>query len=211
MKPAYCLFLGSALAFGQSGSGIDVPKVTHGIERHYNSIKSLKVNFTQNFVDRGGRHLPMSGVLYLEKPRKMLWDYTSPAGQFLLSDGNYDYDYDPKNHEVDRSKVKEADDMRGPLALLLGKIDFDRDFGSYTVNSTDGSITATPKSDKLLFTSITFVAAPDFSVKKLSIRGQDGSTTSFSFDGEVTNPPLSANLFRFVTPPGAVVSDAAKP
>lgn len=199
-----------ALAFGQSGPAVDVTKVTHGIEQRYNNIKSLRVNFTETFIDRGGRHLPLTGTLYLEKPRKMRWDYTSPQGQFFLSDGDYDYDYDPKTNQVERSKVKQTDDLRSPVAFLLGKVDFERDFGSYST-SADGTITATPKSDKLLFTSISFVAKPDFSIQKLSIKGQDGSTTSFVFDDEMVNPKLAASLFKFIKPPGAEIEDSKQP
>jgi chaperone LolA len=194
-------------AVGQAGPAVDVQKVTHGIEQRYNGIKSLRVNFTETLVDPGGRHRPTTGTLYLEKPRKMRWEYTAPAGQFFLSDGTYDYDYDPKVNQVERAKMKDADDLRGPLAFLLGKVDFDHDFGSYRT-SADGAITAIPKSDKLLYSEITFTAAPDFSLKLLSIKGRDGLTTSFVFDGETVNPSLDANLFKFVRPPGAVVIES---
>lgn len=213
MKQAWLLPLACVLGLGQSGLGqnIDVQKITHGVEQRYNSLKSLQANFTETRIDRGGRRRPVTGVLYLEKPRKMLWEYTSPAGQFYLSDGSYDYLYDPKTKEVERSKVKESDDLRGPLAFLLGKVDFDRDFGSYSTGGADGAITATPKSDKLPFSEMTFVAAaPDFSIKTLSVKGPDGSTTNFTFDGEVANPPLKDSLFKFVLPPGAVVVEGSK-
>jgi chaperone LolA len=212
MKAALGFVTVWGLAWGQSGpkfdaQPIDVHKVTHGIEQRYNNIKTLRVNFTETLVDRGGRHRPAMGTLYLEKPRKMLWEYTSPAGQFYLSDGTFDYDFDPKKNQVGRSKVKDVDDQRGPLAFLLGKVDFDRDFGSYSANSADGAITAIPKSDKQPYKEITFIAAPDFSIKSLSIKGQEGITTTFVFDGEMVNPPLNAALFKFVKPPGAVVDD----
>jgi outer membrane lipoprotein-sorting protein len=210
MRQAWLLPLACVLGLAQSGPGIDVQKITHGVEQHYNNLKSLQVNFTETRIDRGGRRRPATGVLYLEKPRKMRWEYSSQPGRFFLSDGNFDYDYDPTTKEVERSKVKEADDLRGPLAFLLGKVDFDRDFGSYSTDGADGAITATPKSDKLLFTGITFTAGTDFSIKKLSVQGLDGSTTSFVFDGEVANPSLKESLFKFVLPPGAVVVDGSK-
>jgi len=207
MKAAVWFVMVGVLAFGQSGSNIDVGKITHGIERRYNNLKTLRVNFTETLIERGGRRQPLAGTLYLEKPRKMRWDYTSQPGRFFLSDGSFDYDYDPKSNEVERSKVKDTDDFRSPLAFLLGKVDFDRDFGSYSTGGTDGAITAIPKSDKLLFSAITFIADPDFSIRKLSIKGQDGSTTTFVLDGEVLNPALSDSLFKFVKPVGAVVVD----
>ncbi len=208
MKAAAWLVMVGVLVFGQSsGSNVDVTKITHGIERRYNNLKTLRVNFTETLIERGGRRQPLTGTLYLEKPRKMRWDYSSQAGRFFLSDGNFDYDYDPKSNEVERSKVKDTDDFRSPLAFLLGKVDFDRDFGSYSTGGADGAITALPKSDKLLFSSITFIAGPDFSIKMLSIKGQDGSTTIFLLDGEEVNPSLNENLFKFVKPAGAVVVD----
>lgn len=212
MKQAWLLPVACVLGLGQSGLGqnVDVQKITHGVEQRYNNLKSLQVNFSETRIDHGGRRLPVTGVLYLEKPRKMRWDYSSQPGRFFLSDGSFDYDYDPTTKEVERSKVKESDDLRGPLAFLLGKVDFDRDFGSYSTGGADGAITATPKSDKLPFTEVSFVAAPDFSIKKLSVKGQDGSTTIFVFDGEIANPPLKESLFKFVLPPGAVVVDGSK-
>ena len=209
MKQACWLLAGCMVALGQSGPAIDVKKVTLGIEQRYNNIKTLQVKFTETLIDRAGRHRPLTGTLYLEKPRKMRWEYAAPAGRFFLSDGSFDYDYDPKTNQVERSKAKDADDLRSPLAFLLGKVDFDRDFGSYS--TSEGAITAIPKSDKLLFSDITFVAAPDFSIEKLSIKLQDGSVTSFTFEGEMVNPPLNANLFKFVKPSGAVVDDVTKP
>jgi outer membrane lipoprotein carrier protein len=210
MKRAWLLLAGCGLALGQSGPGVDVKKVTHGIEQRYNNIKTLTVKFTETRIDAGGRHQPLSGTLYLQKPGKMRWEYTAPAGGFYLSDGSFDYDYDATRNSVARTKVKEGDDLRGPLALLLGKVDFDRDFGSYSTGAADGSITAIPKSDKLPYSNISFVAASDFSLRKLSIKGQDGSTTTFLFDGETVNPPLNADLFRFLKPPGATVEDVKR-
>jgi outer membrane lipoprotein carrier protein len=203
MKQVYLLLAGCALACGQ-----DVGKITHGIEERYNNIKTLSVTFTQTRVDRAGRHLPESGTLYLRKPGRMRWEYTSPAGRFFLSDGEFTYDYDPKANRVEQRKLKDADDLRGPLAFLLGKLDFNRDFGEFRTGGADSAITAIPKSDNLPYSEVTFVATPEFIIKKLSIKGLDGSVTDYVFDGEKKNPPLSDSLFKFTKPAGAIVVDA---
>lgn len=208
MKHGFWFLAAAGLAWGQSGTSIDVTKITHGLEQHYNGIKSLRVNFSEQLVDRGGRHVPLKGTLSLEKPRKMRWEYAAPNGGYFLSDGEYDYDFNATKNEVERNKLKDSDDLRGPLAFLLGKVDFDRDFGSYTTGAADGSITAIPKSDKSLFSQISFIATPDSRIKQLSIKGQDGSTSTFVFDGEMDNVPMNPSLFKFTRPPGAVVVDA---
>ncbi len=199
MRHAVLLAASCGLLFGQ----IDVPKTLHGIEERYNNIKTLKANFTETATSPGGRHPAQSGTLYLRKPGKMLWQYTTPPGKFFLSDKEYTYDYAPNTHRVEKEKLKEGDDPRGPLAFLLGKVDFDRDFKQF--ETKDGVITAVPKTADMPYRLVTFVAGPDYSIKKLSVTQQDGTVIDYVFDGEVKNPPLADNLFKFALPPGAVV------
>jgi len=205
MKQTFLLLLGCVLAHGQ-----DLAKTLHGIEDRYNNSKTMRVNFTETLIARGGRHVPQTGTLYLRKPRQMRWEYVSPPGNLFISDGKFTYDYDAKSNSVEQQKLNEGDDMRGPLAFLLGKLDFDRDFGQYRTGGPDGAITSVPKSDKLEYAEITLVPGPDFSIKRLSIKGQDGSVMQYVFDGEVKNPPLSEALFKFVKPPGAVMVDPVR-
>jgi outer membrane lipoprotein carrier protein len=199
------LLFGCGLASGQ-----DLMKTLHGIEDRYNSANTLRVNFSEILTGHGGRHVPQTGTLYLRKPGQMRWEYTSPAGDLFVSDGKFTYDYIAKGNSYDQQKLKEGDDLRGPLAFLLGKLDFDRDFGQYRTGDADGAITAVPKSDKLEYSEVTLVPGPDFSIRKLSIKGQDGSVIQYVFDGEIRNPSLSENLFKFVKPPGAVLVDSAR-
>ena len=48
---------------------------------------------------------------------------------------------------AEKMKLKESEDMRAPLAFLLGKLNFDDDFKSFSHKSQDGGvmIVATPK------------------------------------------------------------------
>ncbi len=200
MKQIFLLLFAGILALGQ-----DVTKTLHGIENRYNNAKTLRVNFTETLIEPRGKHLPQSGTLYLRKPYQMRWEYTSPPGNLFVSDGKFTYDYIAKSNSVEPDKLKEGDDQRGPLAFLLGKLDFDRDFGEFRTGDADGAITAVPKSDKLEFSEVTIMPGPDFSIRKLSIKGQDGSTMQYAFDGEVRNPSLPDSLFKFTKPPGAVV------
>jgi outer membrane lipoprotein carrier protein len=205
MKQACLLLLGCALTFGQ-----DPTKTLKGVEERYNNAKTLSVNFIETRIGLGGRHVPQAGTLYLRKPRQMRWEYTSPPGDLFVSDGKFTYDYIAKSNSGEQRTLKEGDDMRGPLAFLLGKLDFDRDFGEFHTGDADGSITAVSKSDKLEYSEVTLVPGPGFSIKKLSIKGQDGSVIQFVFDGEKLNPRLSDSLFKFVKPPGAVMVDSTR-
>jgi hypothetical protein len=74
--------------------------------------------------------------------------------------------------------VRDLADIRGHLdAFLLGKLNFHDQFRAFNP-SPEGSntkIVATPKSDKMLSTGVTFVAAPDFTIRRVSVNGQDSS------------------------------------
>jgi outer membrane lipoprotein carrier protein len=204
------LLIGCLLGGCGQASAQDVSKTLKGIEDRYNNAKTLRVTFTETRIGPSGRHIPQTGTLYLRKPRQMRWEYTSPAGDLFISDGKFIYDYVAKSNTAEQRTLKEDDDMRGPLAFLLGKLDFNRDFGEFHTGDADGAITAVPKSDKLEYSEVTLVPGPEFTIKKLSIKGQDGSTIQYVFDGEKLNPPLPDTLFRFVKPPGAVMVDSTR-
>jgi outer membrane lipoprotein carrier protein len=204
------ILIAAGLVACVQASGQDVLKTLKGIEERYNNSKTLRVNFIETRIGLGGRHVPQRGTLYLRKPRQMRWEYTAPAGDLYVSDSRFTYDYVADRNSVTKKELKEGDDMRGPLAFLLGKLDFNRDFGSFRTGDADGAITMVPKSDKLEYSEVTLTPGPALSIKKLSIKGQDGSVIDFVFDDEKLNPPVDENLFKFVKPPGAVMDDQTR-
>ena len=58
----------------------------------------------------------------------MRWDYDQPKGKLFVSDGKFLWLYTPEGNRAERMKLKESDDMRAPLAFLLGKLDFQKEF-----------------------------------------------------------------------------------
>ncbi len=198
------------MSFALYADGVDTPRILKGIEDRYNHIQTLQVEFVQTYKFRGPTRAPEKGTLYLHKPGRMRWQYSLPEGKLYISDGEFVYDYDPAENRATKQKVKDAYDPRGPLAFLLGKLNFKEDFGMFDASQqgADVAITAFPKSDKAEFTEVSFVAAPDFTIKQLTVKGQDGSVTHYVFDGEKKNPPLSDTLFK--PPAGVKFTDAAK-
>ena len=72
-------------------------------------------------------------------------------------------------------------------------------------------VRAIPKSDKLPYTEVSFLAAPDFTIRRLEVKGQDNSLLQFTFENEKQNPPVPDTLFRFTPPPGAEYVDSSNP
>jgi outer membrane lipoprotein carrier protein len=108
-------------------------------------------------------------------------------------------------------KLKETDDMRAPLAFLLGRLDFNKDFREFRAHTEDGGlfITAIPKSDKLPYSEVSFLTAPDFTIRRLEVKNQDNSVLRFAFENEKKDPTLQDSLFHFTPPPGVEYVDAS--
>jgi outer membrane lipoprotein carrier protein len=186
----------------------DVSQTLKGIEDHYNTAQTLQVNFTETSRSHN-RTLTQKGTLYLRKPQRMLWRYTSPEGRLFVLDGKFVYDYLPGDKQVERVPFKTTDDMRAPLAFLLGNLNFHQDFKDQFSTAPDGTITALAKSDKFPYTEVSFLAGTDFVIHKLTVKQQDNTVIEFQFDSEKKNPPLSDTLFRFVPPAGVQVVEAS--
>ena len=174
------------------------------VEDRYNSTRTLKSEFQQTMQLAQGRQVSESGVLYLRKPGQMRWEYSAPAGKLFLSDGKQIHYVTPAARRVEISAMKESDDLRAPLAFLLGKMDFQRDFQRFE-HSMSGAlwkIKAFPKSSKSMFEFVEFLAAADGTLSLVAVAGKDGSTMIYRFQNEQRNPPLAATLFQFHAPEG---------
>ena len=204
------LLLAIWCVFPVVAAAIDVPGTLKGIEDHYNRAQTLSLSFVETSKIQG-RQRTEKGDLFLRKPGRMRWQYSAPAGKLFISDGKFVYAYTPQDNRAEKMKMKETDDMRAPLAFLLGRLEFNKDFREFRAHSEDGGtyITAIPKSDKLPYTEVSFLAGPDFVIRKLEVKGQDNSLLQFDFANEKQNPPVPDNLFRFAPPAGAEYVDSS--
>ncbi len=184
----------------------------NGVEQRYNRARTLEVHFEQTYDAPSRGPTTESGELFLRKPGRMRWQYTQPAGKLFLSDGKYTFLYTPSNNRVERTKVKESDDLRAPLSFLLGKLDFQREFKHFVFRKEgeDTWITAEPRSDKTPFTKVEFRVSPSYEIQQLIIAGDGASTMEFRFAQEKLNPPLPEPMFQFKAPAGAEVVEEAE-
>lgn len=195
------------LGFAAEAADADLGLLLRGVETRYNHAKTLKVVFHESYTASGYPREAESGDLTLRKPGRMRWDYTTPSGKLFLSDGKDVYLYTPDSHRVERMKLKESDDMRAPLAFLLGKLDFQKEFKDFvlTPQAPYWKIAARAKSDKLPYEQIEMLIATDYSIQRLVITGQDKSVLTFQFNGEQVNPAVNDAIFKFQLPAGATV------
>jgi outer membrane lipoprotein carrier protein len=188
-----------------------------GVETRYNRAKTLQVLFHEEYTPPGPGGGPArrseSGRLMLQKPGRMRWDYSQPQGKLFISDGKFMWLYTPAgpsgHPRAEKMKVQESDDMRAPLAFLLGKLNFQKEFRNVQARpegaGTGTRITAEPKTDSLPYSAVEFVVTAQSRIREVKVTGFDHSTLDFTFEEESLNPALDGKLFQFQAPPGAEV------
>lgn len=206
MKALRVFILLCGFAFGAAAQ-TDLSKLLAGVEKRYNTPRTMSFTFEQTYSGGGRITRTERGQLSLQKPGKMRWQYSDPAGKLFLTDGKFAYYYSPASRRVDKAKLKETDDMRAPLAFLMGRLDFRRDFREFRTyrEGANTYIVAMPKSDKAPYTQVAFVVNPQFQIEMLRVNGQDQSVLVYRLSDEQINPKLDASQFVFRAPEGAEI------
>ena len=211
MGLAQLAFLLPGLAFGASPL-LQTAPLLRTVEARYNRAQSIKLDFSESYTASRRPVQNESGTLYLRKPGRMRWEYANPAGKLFVSDGKDVFLYLPEEQKVEKSRLKESEDLRAPLAFLLGKLEFSREFESFEMlpEGDATNIVALPKSKSLAYTRVEFVAQPDGRITRLRVTGQDQSKLEFTFSNEQMNAPVAPALFVFRAPAGVRVVEAER-
>lgn len=186
--------------------GRDLAETLRAVERRYNGARTLRLEFRQSYTSQGRKRLE-TGSLSLMKPGRMRWEYRQPEGKLLVSDGKWFWFYSPYTQRVEKSRLKQSEDFRAPLAFLLGRLDFRKDFIDFQLlgDGPETVIRALPKSDRAPYTGVEFAVGPENEIRRLIVRVADGSVQEFHFAGEQVNAAVPAAAFRFAAPAGAEV------
>jgi outer membrane lipoprotein carrier protein len=202
------------LAFWARISAADpkIDAVIEKVEQRYNKAKTLTVQFSEQYSVQGHPRPAESGTLTLRKAGKMRWDYSKPAGKVFISDGKMIYLYTAADNKVEQIPLKDTEDMRAPLAFLLGHLDLKKEFQDFTLRPDNGEswLSATAKSSKTPYEKIEMLISGTGEITRLNILGRDESRLLFELTHEQMNPAVSDSLFAFKIPPGAEVVNAVE-
>jgi outer membrane lipoprotein carrier protein len=187
-------------------------EVIQAVQKRYNGAHTLAVNFVESYSIVGHSRPPESGLLTLRKQGKMRWDYTQPPGKLFISDGKNVFLYTARDNRVEKVPLKATEDMRAPLAFLLGRLDMKKEFRDFQVRAADGGtrLEAKAKTGRVPYEGIEMLVGQDGQILQLEVAGRDQSVTGFTFTNEKLNPPVSDELFHFKIPPGAEVVNAVQ-
>jgi outer membrane lipoprotein carrier protein len=189
----------------------DVHAIAQRVDERYNHLRTLQTDFTE--IYRGaGTERTESGTLWLKKPGKMRWEYRSPREKLFLSDGKDAWFYVPGERQVRRTAVKKLDDLRSPLAFLLGKTKLEKELQALSLASDVAPLVAgdvvlrgIPKSLADRVSQVLLEITPEHWIGRIVIEEVDGSVTEYRFTDQRENVAVPDRQFQFAVPDGVEV------
>jgi outer membrane lipoprotein carrier protein len=198
-------------------SPVDVKALAAAVDAHYNGLGSLEANFSE--VYRGaGMDRTESGTLWLKKPGKMRWEYRSPREKLFISDGKVVWFYVPADRQARKQPAKKLQDLRSPLAFLLGKTKLEKELRGLSVASDvtpidpgDVVLRGIPQALSDQVSEVLLEVTPDHEIRQITLQDVDGSTTEYRFSDQKADVAVANAQFEFQPPAGTEVVEGLEP
>ena len=202
------------LVVASAGGGADdVHSIAAAVDEHYNHLHTLQAEFTEEY--RGaGMERTESGTVWLakaglKKPGKMRWEYRSPREKLFVSDGIDAWFYVPGDRQARRTEARKLDDVRSPLAFLLGKSKLEKELSGLSlapdvppVAAGDVVLRGIPQALADRVSEILLEVTPEHRIARIVIDEVDGSETEYRFSEQKEDLAISEGRFQFNPPAG---------
>jgi outer membrane lipoprotein carrier protein len=198
----------AAAGFPSLAPAADIKALAAAVDAHYNRLQSLEAEFTE--IYRGaGMERTESGTLWLKKPGKMRWEYRSPREKLFVSDGKAAWLYVPEDRQARKADAKKLEDLRSPLAFLLGKTKLEKELTGLSLASDlspiqpgDKVLRGVPQSLADRVSEIVLEVSGNDQIVRILIQEVDGAETEYRFSGQKENIALADGRFEFRPPDG---------
>jgi outer membrane lipoprotein carrier protein len=216
-KTGVCLLVCFCLSLCAASSSVDVKAAAGAVDAHYNRLQSLEANFTETY--RGaGMDRTESGTLWLKKPGKMRWEYRSPREKLFISDGRTVWFYVAADRQARREPAKKLEDLRSPLAFLLGKTKLEKELRGLSLAPDVAPIEAgnvvlrgVPQAIADQVSEVLLEITPNHEIRQITLQDVDGSTTEYRFTDQKSDVTVANAQFEFRPPAGTEVVQGLQP
>jgi len=201
------VFAASRIAVAADAAA-DVKSVAAAVDAHYNHLRTLEAQFTE--VYRGsGVERTESGTLWLKKPGKMRWEYRSPREKLFVSDGRDAWFYVPDDRQARKTAAKKLEDVRSPLAFLLGKTKLEKELRGLSLAPDVPPLSAgnlvlrgVPQGLADRIGEIVLEVTPNHQIARIFIQDVDGAATEYRFTEQKEDVAVADGRFAFKPPAG---------
>jgi outer membrane lipoprotein carrier protein len=197
--------------FSTLAPAADVHAIADAVDRHYNHLHTLECEFTETYSTAGSERTE-AGTLWLKKPGKMRWEYRSPKAKLFVVDGKNAWFYVPGEHQVRKTSVKKLDDLRSPLALLLGKTQLEKELlglslapDAPTLVPGDVMLKGVPRRFGEQLNQVLVEITAESAIRRIVLQEADGSTIEYRFREQKEDVKIADQRFEFQVPDGVEV------
>jgi outer membrane lipoprotein carrier protein len=191
----------------------NVKALAEAVDAHYNHLRTLQAEFIELY--RGsGMERTESGTLWLKKPGKMRWEYRSPKEKLFVSDGKDAWFYVPDDRQARKESAKKLDDVRSPLAFLLGKSRLEKELKGLSLApdvppSQAGNVVlrGVPEALSDRVTEIVLELTPDHRIARIVVQDVDGASTEYQFADQKEDGAVEDSRFAFQPPAGTEIAE----
>jgi outer membrane lipoprotein carrier protein len=139
----------------------------------------------------------------------MRWEYRSPREKLFVSDGKSAWFYVPDDRQARRSDARKLDDIRSPLAFLLGKSKLEKELQGLSLApdvaplaSGDVVLRGVPAALADRISEILLEVTPEHRISRIVMNEVDGSVTEYRFTDQKENGAIPDGRFAFTPPAG---------
>jgi outer membrane lipoprotein carrier protein len=210
----------SLLQLGVCGTPNETPGLTLGgdelvarVQSRYDRTTHLHAHFKQETRVQGFDQLQTgAGQVWILKPGRMRWDYTTPERQTIIANGDTLWIYMPEDRQAIRDQVNQSLGTRTPALFLAGEARLTELFmvvEASTQGSSEGGLLQlklTPKVGALPYTQVQLGIDPvSYLVRQVRLIDPVGNMTTMWFSDLDTEGTVAPSLFQFQVPPGVDV------
>ena len=126
-----------------------------------------------------------------------------------MSDGKDAWFYVPGDRQARRTEARKLDDVRSPLAFLLGKSKLEKELQGLSLApdvtplvAGDVVLRGVPQALGDRVSEILLEVTPEHRIMRIVINEVDGSATEYRFSDQKENQAIPDARFEFSPPPG---------
>jgi outer membrane lipoprotein carrier protein len=159
-----------------------------------------------------------SGTLWLKKPGKMRWEYRSPKDKLFVSNGKDAWFYVPEDRQARRTEAKKLEDIRSPLAFLLGKTKLEKELQGLSLapdvqplQPENVVLRGVPRALADRVSEILLEITPLHRIVRIVIEEVDGAATEYRFGEMKEDVAIADGRFQFKPPEGTETVEGMGP
>ncbi|HEX8494249.1 MAG TPA: outer membrane lipoprotein chaperone LolA [Pyrinomonadaceae bacterium] len=189
----------------------EVDRLINLLETRYGRMRGLAAEFEQTYRAPGTRERRERGRLFLQRPRRMRWEYDPKPGKLFIVNGREVWFYVPADREAVRADAASVADARFPFLFLLGQSNLRRQFRSITLTNQEGwwsqtqELRLVPRGPAGGLREIMLEVFADGRISKVRLIDDAGAISEVTLTNVQENFVAPAAAFEFRPPPGVTV------